>query len=501
MSSSERYKKSSLEVISEDQKEILLHIYTNDAAAEIFIINHKLELVTRGIGRHFEVSLEPGIYKIKVRSGSQIKEELIVLSGEEAVVEKHFKQLEIASAAPIPNTAQTHEYHISNAVLHSTRSRVHVRAGEGSSIYLFARCWTSKDYSDYEKRTENPAKGLSLHDEQGELIVDVERRSSKSSDKGDPWAACLIGINPGCYRLRLEMADGTQVEQTIVAVRDWQTQIFLLLRNYGNDDNPDWRADLSGASILMNKTDEGFNAQEDLRLDELARLALINNRKILSDDIQNRLLHGKFKNPLFGIYGAHLLLMNEAPDSNLLNTIVDNLRDIIGENHPDVEALAFRVKGESNFVCTIPPMLRRSWGIIIEKSAERLNLVPRNSLAERVSTRIWGAEPFLLWLHKSAADKKTTAQDSLNVYKDALIQRLKQPETIFSQDSADEMKTAIVGKDLDFTDFMEGIVNESASFIETQLNDEILPRLVKSLGLPRNTVEKIINEVKASDFE
>jgi hypothetical protein len=547
MSISEKYKKSGQKIVSEDKKTVSLTVKTSDPAAEIFILNYKLDLVTRGAGSYFQAELEPGIYKIKVSSGLQVKEELITLNGKEANVSKNFKLLAIASPAPINDSALTHEFHTGSAQAHSKNISAAIKSGIGSAIYIFARSWTSKVEKYSENLTQNPALGLTLHDEKGNLIADIEKKSLKGSGSGadggwDPWAACLIKVNPGGYRLRLTLADGTQIEQTIVAAENWQTQMFFLQHNYENAEKSDWRADLAGASILMSSLGRGFDAGEDnLRIDECARIALANNQKTVSDEIRNNLLHGKFENPMFGIYGAHLLLMDQSLDLKLLNIVVGNLRRLVGKNHPDVEALAIKINAESDFTFNIPPMLRRSWGIVVGETFENPNLVPLTSLAAKISTRIWGSEPFLLWLNKYPNDKAIKAQDQLDIYKSALMQRLKMP--VASLDGGDEIAAQTeaaeksdfggggtlalgsgaafdlrdeesdsggskvfnidIDKDLNFggEDFIEKSFKSEKLQAKPDVSPDELQQLVRSLGLPRNTVEKLIGQVKASDYK
>lgn len=539
MSNSDNYKKASQPVISEAPQKVLLRVITNDEMAEVFILNHKLDLVDRGVGRRYEKKLEPGIYKVKIRSGSQIKEELVTLTGGKGVFEMSFEPLTIVSAAPILDTAKTHEFHIGNAESLSKSTSFHATSGVGSSIFVFARCWTAIEKKNARHLVNNTARGLTLHDESGNLIADIERLASRSQKEWDPWAACLIKVNPGTYRLRLELANKSQIEQSIVTSANWQTQLFYLQRDYGNEKKSDWRADLAGGSILMSRKSDGFSAgQNNLRLDELARLALINNRQIISDEVRQQLLHGKFDNPMFGIYGAHLLLLSDDPDPALLNTIINNLRNIIGHDHPDVEALALRILGDTGYVCTIPPMLRRSWGIIVERTIARENLVPAGSLASNMATKIWGEEPFLLWQNRSPIENQDEEHESH--FMDALIQRIrvsesrKQPvlastmqdfhnrweqtKTLESESFSDGLPSSCEGtepsesQDVEDSSDAQREPNVESNYMDDNFSEvtlqpvtdttaQMTPELVRTLGLPRSTVELMLGQVRPSDLD
>ncbi|MCA1565897.1 MAG: hypothetical protein LC803_09720 [Acidobacteria bacterium] len=377
-----------------EQKKLNLEVETADESAEVFIIDGRFTVVARGIGLRNTFSLSPGIYTVKVRVGFESREEHVVLLNKSEKVQ--FSRIHFPSPAPLADTGKTHEYHIDAAA--SESKRVHVNKGSGSSIFVFVRDWTPQEKSAARgKPNSKPQRGLKLLDAQGKVLVDLERESL-SDKKGDPWAACNVQLNPGIYRLALELASGDLIEQTIVASKGWQTQVFLLQRSYGENCS-DCRADLLGASILLSKS--GFNPDDPhKRLVEAARLGLVNTRQVLPGDAINRILNGKFENPMLGIFGAHLLLADKQIKLDVLSIVVANLRRLLGENqHPDVEALAHRLgTSKTSYIFEHPPMLRRSWWQIVEATIDKQGLVPLNSMAARCAERIWGEEPWLQWM-------------------------------------------------------------------------------------------------------
>lgn len=500
-------------LISNKNETATLRVYTADAAAEISIIDGNHDVVRRDVGTSLEVELPLGIYKVKVRSAAQFEEQFAVLDRAGAKDEKDFKRLEFASPIPLYDTAQTHEFHQYNAADHSRN--FHYRIGSGSAIYVFARDWTAKHKTGGEKsKYDNPARGLTLYDETGETELVEFQRGSSNLD-WEPWTACNVEVNPGNYRLRLTLADKTQIEQTIVAAPCWQTQIFLLQRNYAAK-GEDYRADLAGGAVVMNKLKKGFDpGSNGFRLEELARLALARGRQILSTEVQD-LLWKKYKNPMSGIYGAHLLLADQNPDLKLLKTVVKNLRKLLEIKHPDVEALALKLEDdESDYVFNVPPMLRRSWAIVVAASAERPELVPENSFADSISERLWGPEPLLLW---------TNTKNTAKAYENALIEQLKIwkqgfPETaaddspkIESQQtrdlndmiSADETyfsDTELGSKNLE--DFTADNLRETTPTYEftssEKSSENLMSELVRNLGLPRSKVAQILARVERRD--
>src|SRR5262249_43973089 len=142
----------------------------------------------------------------------------------------------------------------------------------------------------------------------------------------------------------------------------------------------------------------------DLRLSDLARLGLVRERQVLSDELIYAVLFGKFRNPMLGLFGAHLLLLKtesaeEKKDlAGHLPVIIGNLRGLFGPRHPDVGALALAL-GDPPAVTAfaVPPLLRRSWSMIVNATVARPDLVPAGSLSARVADRLLAYEPWLLW--------------------------------------------------------------------------------------------------------
>jgi len=372
-------------------KKVTLTVQSADAEAEIFIVDGEFQLVARGVGR-LEAEIEPGIYKVKCRTGAVTKEQLVLVKDEPVVVS--LPRLSFSSPAPLAETAKTHEYHVEAARVESRN--IHVRSGTGSWVFVFARDWTVTGNS---ARGWNPAQWLSLHDEQGTRIADLDK-AGVHNVAGDPWAACNLEVGPGTYRLRLNLPakngqKQVSLEQAIVASPGWQTQVFLLQKPYGPEQG-DWAADLAGAAILLSRG-LGFEpSRADFRQTELARLGLTNRRQLISEEIL-QMLRAKLENPMLGILGAHLLLLGSQIDQDLLGVAVQNLQILLEAPHPDVEAIALQLYRETSYAFRSPPMLRRSWSLLIEATTKQSTVIVPNSLAASIWDRLWAEEPWLLW--------------------------------------------------------------------------------------------------------
>jgi len=523
-----------------EAEKVTLDVNTGGDSAEIFVIDGQFNLVGRGIGPHQAFALAPGIYKIKVVAGAKTHEEHVVLRPGSKSVRKEFSPLPFSTPAPLDDTDKTHAFHVKAAVQHSRL--VHVQAGVGSWIFVCARGWSEKTRTDSATHARpHPARGLKLLNDSGETVVDFEQKAAKNLG-WEPWAACNVSVRPGIYRLQLKVPSlGRTLEQTVVASPYWQTQIFLLQRDYGQDTHEaarrgvsDIRADLSGASVLMNgpgyidhlpqpprsprlSSPPGFDSgKRVLRQVELARLALLNQRKILSDELRSMLRY-KSENPMLGIFGAHLILLErksrkekpdkkrlekEKADDELLREVVKNLRRLVGREHPDVEAIAAFIETPTKYSFNTPPMLQRSWSLICEATADNPELVPENSLLSEVAQSWWCNSFWLTWLTPEAGEGSESAEypDELSDLEEAVMLQLKATRRRRRGDSP----PASVAYDLNASPSEAGSVSRGASADQdlasdvelAYLNTEEIKKLTRQLGVPRAVVKKSLDVLR-----
>jgi len=329
-----------------------LTVETSDSQTQILVLDSRSRLLKRGMGPTHDFTLDPGIYRVKVLTGAETHETVVVLREQQTV---KFDPARFVSPMPLAGTSSSHEYHMEAANEQSRKT--HVKVGTGSSLFFFVRHWTPSGRGGTPLHLdESPAAGLSLFavDAQGERKLCELTAGEDKLDLPDPCAACTVEVDPGVYELRLELPSGETLHQTFVASPGWQTQAFLFLRPYrslGETSAPSaWRADLTRTSVHLTRG-SGFAPDEPmLRIAELARVSLATRRSSASSETDRRLvpddlralLLGKFQDPMLGIYGAHLLLLESAVDLSHLAVAVTALRTMLGEEHPDVEALALR---------------------------------------------------------------------------------------------------------------------------------------------------------------
>ena len=374
---------------------VSLPVSTGDSQSEILILDGRGQLIQRGFGPQCTFNLDAGIYRVKVITGTASQEKPVVLM-QTTVRPLVFEPASFASPVPLAGTSTSHEYHIAAADQQSRQ--IHVSDGVGSSLFFLVREWTPTQSQPKQRMIGNPAEGLSLYavGPVGERKICDLAVSGTTNAQNDAWTACTVGLRPGVYELRLELPSGEVLRHSVVGSPGWQTQVFLFVQPYTTQSGPQWRADLSRTSVILTGVGGGFEPNEPmLRVAELAKVRLAKRtlsdpgetaRPLLPDEMR-KLFREKFSNPMLGIYGAHLLLLEKLLDHGLFQDVVGNLRGMLGI-HPDVEALALRTNllpPPSSF--DQPPMLSRSWSVITEASIDRPDLVA-DSLAFRSSSEV-----------------------------------------------------------------------------------------------------------------
>jgi hypothetical protein len=482
---------------SDQRDRVHLRVQAGDDGTEIFVTDGRFHQVARGCGR-VEVKLPPGLYQLRLRAGNTVRDEDLILDGSQPEVVKRFEALKFATPAPLAGIRETSAQQA--AFINEMFGKTQVDLGGDSGVCLFVAA---------PPGGHPPARGLTLWRD-GQQVVDVNAHAAKPAT-GEPWAACYMKVPAACYRLRLALPKGAYLEQSVVAAPGWHTQLFLRHHAYG-DDPKDTRANLPGGAILYAR-DRCFDPNSpEARLSELARLGLANRRQVLADEVLQAILYGKFADPMLGLLGAHLLGGTRPDAANLIQTVVGNLRTLFGGlPHPDVEALALLVPGDpGNYRFEYPPMLRRSWELVVKASAERPEVLPPDGPAARIAEHLWGEEPWLLWMTPApqppaAIGLESTRPEEPDDYEHALVAHL---EWLAKQATAEagpselgawyKQNAAPSPLESRRRGTLTGRWGELRRQLpRPKLRDDEFRRLVTALGLPRSRIERMLDQMFA----
>lgn len=427
--------------------EVMLTVTLADEGTEVFVIDTKQRQQVHRRGG-FSVKLPPGLYAVRAVAGYEQQEKIaVLLPGMPATIE--FGKLRFATAIPLEDTGTSHEYHQSfTQQLLATKPE---ELGDGATLMVMARTFTRGNQQP--KSVENPAKRLTLCDAAGRIVRDFEKIIEWSEPGQDPCGGVHLRLDPGLYRLKHRLDSKLTVEQTIPVVRNWRTEVFLLHGVSGDE-----------CSIDLTTSADFNGADPSRRLNELATAGLKNRRQVLGDQQVSDILHGKFTDPMLGLLGVHLMLETTPSDEAVrdLQFIVNNLRNLLGSANPDVEALALLTPKGTSHVFATPPSLRRSWKLLLDGSITRPNLIPEGSLAAKAATKVLAEEPWLLW---TAAPPE--------------------PET-----DVPRMESL----QLDEVDQQEPWELEALTHL-TKKGPWTVDNLVRSMGLPRNRVETLLDQL------
>ena len=240
--------------------------------------------------------------------------------------------------------------------------------------------------------------------------------------------------DPGPYRLRLILSDGTAFERALYVSPGQQTQVFLMRADYAlADGGVERRADLAGGGVVISPSQVFQPDDGRTRLAELARYALAQKRRALSDEVINDILDEKGEDPMLGLLGAHLLLRDEPENRSFFETVIRNLLRLLGPEHPDVHALRLRARPPPPPApLSSAPMLRASWDLaaVDPHTAE---VIPETGPTGVIATRILPSAPWLVWSAGAAAG---TAQDRAEVLLELLGDFMKARDRTLSPEPA-----------------------------------------------------------------
>jgi hypothetical protein len=176
-----------------------------------------------------------------------------------------------------------------------------------------------------------------------------------------------------------------------------------------------------------------------------------------------------------------------------MQEVVGNLRTLLGDQrHPDVEALALAADMPTDYEFAMPPMLRRSWAVVVQASATRPQLTPPGSVANAIAMLITNQDPWLIWERPWAGSPR-----KLDFAEAAT--RLVWPQTTrcgtpgFKEQAfrwyAKTIEMAIQHFPI-FRFVSGGRIQDTIRLLKT---DESMEGLVTKLGLPRGAIEEMLD--------
>ena len=391
------------EPVKQSVGKFTLSVDPSDASADITLFRDRFDVIMGSKAQLVCPFLDFGLYECRITIGRQIAEKVILLdrdwppsasapsfeaTADGAAAADVLPRLpQITSAAPLPGTRATHEYHQAAAAI----PNYDIDIGKGAELMIMAR-WFSSGAEAPPRRM--PWEGVRVLDASGAVVADLTEQGRHDS-VSDPVGACAISLVPGAYELHFPYPLGSDTrfaQSLILPSGGWRVEAYVLYDARDAGARP-------SVSLLMRKAEASWGTDDDVQLQK-ALVALADERSIKNSLSSDPLL-GKFLNPLAGIVGAHLLLLSEnngGPGLSQLNEIVAKLRAMVGTEHPDVEALSLRCPNPSlhrRAPIGAPPMFERSWELLLDASQDHPELISP-TLWKKVHVRA-AVPPYLVW--------------------------------------------------------------------------------------------------------
>jgi hypothetical protein len=483
----------------------VLSVNPHQPTAEIFLIDQALRKQAQS-RRILTAGFPFGVYKLKIRVGHTVTESVILLDQDldfstvqegltgplalaDPLADLSVSSAAVSSAAPLPGTGLTHEVHWSVLEAWKTGARLPGSSSESNSpppaaeIRLLGRVWSGQPSTPGQVR---PWQGTELLDSADQVIRAFKDLPEQSAD-GDAYVADQVPVKPGTYFVRYPHERDRTLAGALTVPKGWTVELFLLALPSGE----------SGAGIRFNRMTVLMSrvgeSQRDVALEqtlESARIAMVNERRILNRELEEILVRN-FDNPIAGILGGHLLLQEEGrrprPSAklSLLDSVVANLRALVGDEHPDVEALSLHCPTTSLRATKPfrqPPLFVRSWELIVEASQILPELLPFE-LWERVRAVI-PVSGYFIWGY----DEKS---------KQARIQQLKSWLQTASQqiakadDSSERFDVGIAS--------VGAATSRSTSANTTRDQEKRISAFARQLRVPSQAVATLLGEAGSPD--
>lgn len=347
-----------------------------------------------------DLSFLPGLYTLRGELAGLIRETPIRLDRDLTLIHSETTPLvpEQFTAAPIEGTALSHEYYrypSSEWSKKDTRPPLDVSKAADASVFVFIRPRFSGDHPPGKDLAEE----LFLLNADG-TVVSSFTSSEIQSDTGHGWLALSALAPAGFYSL--EYRGTPSRAMAIYLFPGWQTQIFILHHQ---------RPIIEGMRIFLARVGQGFNPlrEDSTAATDLALDFLQNGITRVPQSMMNQLLSGKFENPMLGLAGGYVLLRQPSPDVNLLNIVTMNLESLLGQSVPDVNAIhtlqsQLLKQPPRPFPFRYPPMFRAGLEGVIRASVDHPELLPADSVIERIATGLFADSPWSSWETGSLAN-------------------------------------------------------------------------------------------------
>jgi hypothetical protein len=389
---------------SSEQARHLLILEALEPGLDIMVIDAEGAVVGREAsnGRRLEFPLPRGLYTVRATRGGAFTEQ-VVRHNDEQVIQPAPPAL--YSAATIPQAHTTHEYYTEPAWEMSqnpTTADLTWNGDATAQLLLFARAPRDDLY-----RGEDQFSALSLYSLGGSLLSSL---SSEAARQPTGWTAFSARVSPGVLILQDSGLDpdAWARQMPIPLFSGWQTQLFVM-----HNGRLLWE-DMRLNTVSLDEIDSRRyrNPYDDHAIDirsakdmDVGLLALQNNTPSIAPHLLDAYLNAKFQNPMLGLLGAYLMLMQysrvkEDVDRDRIRLVLGNLKQLLPDS-ADVVALQVMAQRWVELPFDAPvtgiPLFRIGTEALLGSAASNAALLTEGSLLDVVSDDIYGDTVWTSW--------------------------------------------------------------------------------------------------------
>jgi len=382
-------------LISDPEKPGRVHVKSVGGPLRIALLDHRFRPVGLPAVGEFDRQAPPGLYLLQYDTGWVSRQVPIDLEPG-----GKFTDLEVRvpfpSAAPLPGTSGFRAAQAAAAAQLSHSPDATTSLGAGGRLMLYVR-------NPKEGAPAPSLAALTLLD--GRLRPLAESVPAHRSSEPDGWAGWCADANPGCYVLRWP-AQGTStpaVGQPLWVSAGWSTILFLTSSDDGRVPH------LQDMTVHLAEIQGGFRPEDPGAVDvhlamELALAGWRTGKSLVDLESLDRLLQGKFANPMLGIVAAHVLLQEVEPNRGLLTRVLAALEAPgLVAGHPDVRALRAIVRRRFKLAAPVPlldwpPMFKASFKEAIASDWGVHDVISPGSLADRAAPCLVPLSPWTTWV-------------------------------------------------------------------------------------------------------
>lgn len=382
-------------------------IRSADPVANVMLLDRVFNTVSRGIGE-LKVDVEPGMYLARATVANRAEEMPIALRAD---VPESFVTLPLVhfdSPIPLDHTRTTRERHmglVSRALRASFANPTKTTGG-------FLLCVRDAAFPPLSgSRRGTPAdsgayKGFRLLDLKAAVAVDFDSLPGALRIE-DGLLLHATKLAAGNYQLEWRAAEGPAMQLPVIIRPTMTTQVYVLAQSAVTEVGH-WKPDLANAAVAFASSEHGVRFDDpEMRLAEQARYCLSGGANMIGSPRLDEMLCSKFENPMLGVLGAHLLLLEKEPRVDLIGRVITNTGELLGQDFPDLVALKLKLAstapggGVRRFPkiapVVFPPLLRRSWDYLLDAAVTMPGLFPADSFATRISGSIVSSGIWLAW--------------------------------------------------------------------------------------------------------